>query len=318
VVNGLWVGTIAHDPCRRRMLTGVSEAGASDVTVMAGAHHGADLPVGSFDCSGLGSLGTLAATAAGLGRTGQIAALLDPANPLRAAIGAPSDPRGNLPKAIRPDMDAFLAQRRAAYALTHADPRGRMAALEESIERAARLAESASDVTSTVKPGHEPRMNETVDIAIGLLEREIAAAVMLQSPGIWDTHTGNQNQHENFQCLFFGLGRLLEGLAAADLFDDTLVVVTSEMGRTPTLNEAGGKDHWGHTSALLIGGGLPGGRVLGGTSDQLESLPVDLATGLVEPEGALAKYDNFAAGVLALMDMDPEEAFPEVVPWRPG
>jgi hypothetical protein len=58
--------------------------------------------------------------------------------------------------------------------------------------------------------------------------------------------------------------------------------------------------------------------VLGGTSDQLESLPVDLATGLVEPEGALAKYDNFAAGVLALMDMDPEEAFPEVVPWRPG
>lgn len=318
VVNGIWVGSIAHDPCRRRMLTGHESTGRSDLTVLAGARHGADLPVGSFDCAGLGSLGPLAATTGGLGRTGQVAGLLDPSLRFPAALGATTDPRGDLPTAAAPAVEAWLANRRAAYRLTHADPRAHLDALDESVVRARRLIDEAADLTSLVVPGHEPRMDDAVDIAVGLLERDIAAAVLLQANGAWDTHVANVNQHGLYDNLFAGLTRLVEGLSGAGLLDDTLVLVTSEMGRTPARNEVSGKDHWGHTSALLIGGGLPGGRVLGATSDTLESELVDLATGLPDAQGALNKYDNFAAGVLELVDVDPGDTLPGVVPWRPG
>jgi len=47
---------------------------------------------------------------------------------------------------------------------------------------------------------------------------------------------------------------------------ETLVVCTGEFGRTPYLNSAGGRDHWTDCwSALIAGGGIEGGRVIGAT-----------------------------------------------------
>ena len=90
-----------------------------------------------------------------------------------------------------------------------------------------------------------------------------------------------------------------------------MVAVLSEMSRTPKRNDALGKDHWPHTSALLLGGPVRGGRVLGATDGLQESLPMDLATGAVDPAGTLLRYDNLAAGLLAMLDVDPG-------PWLPG
>ena len=43
-----------------------------------------------------------------------------------------------------------------------------------------------------------------------------------------------------------------------------MVVATGEFGRTPKLNAAGGRDHWpGVWTALLAGGGVRGGQVVG-------------------------------------------------------
>ena len=51
---------------------------------------------------------------------------------------------------------------------------------------------------------------------------------------------------------------------AAGLLETTLVVATGEFGRTPKLNAAGGRDHWpGVWSAVLAGGGIRGGQVVG-------------------------------------------------------
>ena len=48
------------------------------------------------------------------------------------------------------------------------------------------------------------------------------------------------------------------------LSEKILLVVTGEMGRTPTVNKAGGRDHWGNlTPLLLAGGGLKTGVVVG-------------------------------------------------------
>jgi uncharacterized protein (DUF1501 family) len=60
--------------------------------------------------------------------------------------------------------------------------------------------------------------------------------------------------------------RLLTDLDERGLLDSTLVVATGEFGRTPLLNANGGRDHWaGAWTALVAGGGVRGGRVIGRT-----------------------------------------------------
>ncbi len=62
------------------------------------------------------------------------------------------------------------------------------------------------------------------------------------------------------------LARLLTDLDERGLLDRTLVVATGEFGRTPRLNANGGRDHWaGAWTALVAGGGVKPGRVIGRT-----------------------------------------------------
>jgi hypothetical protein len=78
--------------------------------------------------------------------------------------------------------------------------------------------------------------------------------------------------------LDFALATLLDDLEARGLLASTLVVATGEFGRTPRINGEGGRDHYaGAWSALLAGGGLTGGRVLGETDRrgaEVRDLPV--------------------------------------------
>ena len=64
-----------------------------------------------------------------------------------------------------------------------------------------------------------------------------------------------------------GLATLIEDLDQRDLLKDVAVVVWGEFGRTPRINANGGRDHWPRVcSALVAGGGLRGGQVIGSTS----------------------------------------------------
>ena len=104
------------------------------------------------------------------------------------------------------------------------------------------------------------------------------------SEGAWDTH-GN-----NFNCLKENLlpefdqafSALIEDLAARNLLDQTLVLVTSEMGRKPKIGDprsggagGSGRDHWTHCQSILMaGGGVRGGQVFG-ASDRFGEYPAD-------------------------------------------
>lgn len=71
------------------------------------------------------------------------------------------------------------------------------------------------------------------------------------------------------------LAALLDDLGDRGLLGETLVVAAGEFGRTPRLNDRGGRDHWtGVWSALLAGGGLPGGCVVG-ASDSRGAIPAE-------------------------------------------
>ena len=68
---------------------------------------------------------------------------------------------------------------------------------------------------------------------------------------------------------------LLTDLEERGLLDSTLVVATGEFGRTPHLNANGGRDHWaGCWTAIVAGGGVNGGRVIG-ASDRIGSEPAN-------------------------------------------
>jgi uncharacterized protein (DUF1501 family) len=78
---------------------------------------------------------------------------------------------------------------------------------------------------------------------------------------------------------------LLDDLTNSGMLDETLVVWMGEFGRTPKINAAGGRDHWGHVFPVaLAGGGIRGG-IVHGQSDRNGGYPVE---GRVEPQDLCA------------------------------
>jgi hypothetical protein len=100
--------------------------------------------------------------------------------------------------------------------------------------------------------------------------------------GHWDTHSKNtEGVRALMPVLDTAYTALLEDLSDRGMLDDTLVVWCAEFGRTPKLNGAGGRDHWGPVfSVALAGGGVKGGAVYG-ASDKLAAYPKD---GRVTPQ----------------------------------
>jgi hypothetical protein len=84
----------------------------------------------------------------------------------------------------------------------------------------------------------------------------------------WDWHKGLfPEARKTLPLLDLGLSALIEDLDERGLLRDVAVVVWGEFGRTPRINANGGRDHWPRVaSALLAGGGLRCGQVLGQTT----------------------------------------------------
>ena len=88
--------------------------------------------------------------------------------------------------------------------------------------------------------------------------------------GGWDMHNSIYNQATlptGAGVLDRGMGNLLKDLADRKLLDETLVVLTTEFGRSPVINYNAGRDHHPAVfSSVLAGGGIKGGQFYG-TSD---------------------------------------------------
>lgn len=84
----------------------------------------------------------------------------------------------------------------------------------------------------------------------------------------WDWHRDLfPEARQTLPLLDLGLSTLIEDLDQRDLLKDVAVVVWGEFGRTPRINANGGRDHWPRVcSALVAGGGMRCGQVLGSTN----------------------------------------------------
>jgi Protein of unknown function (DUF1501) len=108
-------------------------------------------------------------------------------------------------------------------------------------------------------------------LARRLVERGVTFVTVNTQP--WDHHgTANRYPTAKGAKLLIpptdrAIAALVKDLIDRGLFEKTLVVAMGEFGRTPRMNSAGGRDHWGHTfSVLMAGGGLRMGQTIG-TSD---------------------------------------------------
>jgi hypothetical protein len=98
---------------------------------------------------------------------------------------------------------------------------------------------------------------------------EVGVPFVEVTMGGWDLHQNCFTTLENkLPELDKAMSALVEDLDQHGLLDDTVVLWMGEFGRTPRINEKAGRDHWARSwSVVLGGGGLPGGQVVGATSD---------------------------------------------------
>ena len=87
--------------------------------------------------------------------------------------------------------------------------------------------------------------------------------------GGWDTHSNNfERVEENCVDIDKSIGALLSDLEVRGMLSNVLVVLTSEFGRTPDINQGNGRDHWPMAfSALYAGAGIKGGTTFGKSDD---------------------------------------------------
>lgn len=204
--------------------------------------------------------------------------IYDPKNPI-ADVGARVD---------QPRQDRRYG---ALSVLEKSFAAGRPADLERertlhqaSIERAKRMMSSEQLAAFDIGKLPDSEREPFGDTPFG---RGCLAALNLIETGVrcvevtlngWDTHANNaEGQRRQVDILDPAVASLVRGLKERDLFDDTILLVGTEFGRTPKINVAEGRDHWPHGfSVLLGGGGLKGGLALGETDpDGVKEEPAD-------------------------------------------
>jgi hypothetical protein len=146
-----------------------------------------------------------------------------------------------------------------------------------------------------------PLWNDQLLIARRLVESGVR--VVTVAYGFWDTH-GNNFKHlkQHLPTFDAGIATLIEDIHDRGLADDVSVVVWGEFGRTPKINKDAGRDHWAPVqSALLSGGGMQVGQVIGSTDKtaaQAEIRPID--------------YRDILATVYHNLGIDPHEFIRDV------
>jgi len=117
----------------------------------------------------------------------------------------------------------------------------------------------------------------------------------------WDTHYGNFSSLKNdlLPLLDAGMSTLFRDLSDRGLLGKTMVVVTGEFGRTPRINKDAGRDHWGPSLTVMLGGGgIRGGLVVGKSDARAE-----------KPDGPSHGPEDLAATIYHLLGVNPKEEF---------
>ena len=125
------------------------------------------------------------------------------------------------------------------------------------------------DEVKRIDENGAPRVPQSFLAARRLVEA--GARVVTVNYSKWDWHGGPGNdiftrEREDFPIFDQGITALIEDLHQRGLDKDVTVLVWGEFGRTPRISAQVGRDHWPRVAmALLAGGGMRNGQVIGAT-----------------------------------------------------
>ena len=304
IINGLAVGSISHSQCTRLVLTGRRDDRASDFATALGDISGSELAMPTVVVSGPRFPGDRGGAQVSLTAT------------LTGTLA------GDLPEgaAWSPGEEAALR----SFLIGEADAMS--GPLSEEFARTLRRRDHLVQDVADIAIGEPTTWRESLRAGLNTLSLGLSRAVVVQGTlpllSTWDTHVQNEQQGPNFEHAFNELATLdellgqLPGPEGGVLADTTMVLVMSEMGRTPIENLKGGKDHWPFSSLLAYGAGIRGARVHGVTDDILIGQPIDFDTGEAASSGQLLTPAAFAAGLMEAFDVDPELLHPGIPPFR--
>ena len=281
IINGVMVRSIAHEICTQIALTGSTTGMAPDWPAILAASTGSQFALPHLVLAGPSFPAQYGYAVARSGSNGQLDELLT-----GEALERSPEVLSGLPQVSESVIDRYLARRAAAAKDAGLGvERSLLSAYHDSHDKMTRL----KSARYLMDFGSSGGLVDQARVAVDALSIGVSRCVSLSHPTSgfgWDTHEDNDDdQSPLWEGLFDGLNELMTlldatpGQTTPTLAGETMVVVMSEMGRTPKLNPANGKDHWPYTSILMVGAGLDGVRVIGGFDEEYYGRLVDLGTG---------------------------------------
>ncbi len=219
----------------------------------------------------------------------------------------------DLPKGVD---DSRFATRRSALEAVNAhfqkkEKSDDLTAMDTFYDRAYSLisspaAREAFDIEKESDAVRDEYGRNTAGARMLLARRLVQAGVRLVNLtyGGWDMHNsivaGFRNQMPSFDQAF---ATLINDLDRTGLLKETLVMVSSEFGRTPKINAQSGRDHYPKVfSVVLAGGGIKGGYIHGSSNstasepEEMAMGPEDLFTTVYHCMGIVADKELMAPG----------------------
>jgi len=271
VVNGLDYSVNNHDPCARYMATGKLDSLAYPTfAALIAACRGSKHPLAFLTFGNYSSTGNLVPMA----RVPYLQSLNLVAN---------ADAVGGV--AQHPYHDGFVVDRIEQALKEQAETRANECRLPR-VERAESMLYAAQVNSKTLarvtphipKTPSKERLNQQADIVLASMKAGVCVSANL-TIGQFDSHNNNDvDQMKLIPEFLAGVDYLLRRAEELKIRENLVVVIQSEMGRTPNYNNGNGKDHWSVGSAMFIGRGIKGDRVIGATDEKQFLVPVDAKT----------------------------------------
>lgn len=128
------------------------------------------------------------------------------------------------------------------------------------------------------------RLAQQAEIALASFKAGVCVSANL-TIGQFDSHANNDaDQMKLIPELLAGVAYLVRRAGELKIREKLVVVLQSEMGRTPTYNNGNGKDHWSVGSVMFMGPGIKGDRVLGATDEKQLQVSLDPKTLAVDKQ----------------------------------
>ncbi len=122
------------------------------------------------------------------------------------------------------------------------------------------------------------RLSQQADIALASFKAGVCVSANL-SIGQFDSHANNdRDQMKLIPEFLAGIGHIVRRAEDLKIRDQLVIIVQSEMARTPGYNNGNGKDHWSIGSVMFLGRGIKGNRVIGATDEKQAHVPIDPLT----------------------------------------